>query len=283
MGYGNYSNLNPTTSPSYSSSYGSSSPYSTYSLQQPLPQQPILTAPPIGNYPTQPLNSTPGYYGSVSGGSTGGSTGNYASPGYTPGLVAPPASPYPANAYPSNPYPANSVNPNYPMIPSPGNMRDPGDNAPVLPPMGLNTNLERQQLRAIVRQPLTANNSLNTEKAPQAETRQSQAPTMEPIPVPADFDKQPRWNPGLLNEQDRTALRPVAPKSDSYAGQSKAIQWASFKSETKPEELKQLNGLRPIAAPQTAINPVVQNPPAQPSTAPRPARQYSTGGWKATK
>ncbi len=25
--------------------------------------------------------------------------------------------------------------------------------------------------------------------------------------MPADFEQQPRWNPGLLNEQDRTAAR----------------------------------------------------------------------------
>ena len=282
MGYGGYSNLNPMNSPAYSSNYGS--PYSSYSLQQSsLPQQPsVLTAPPSGNYPTQPLSSTPGYYGSVSGGSTGGSTGNYA----TPGLVAPPGYHHPVNPAPFNP--SQNYQP-LPSTPSTVPFRDPaGDAPPVLAPINTGANLERPQLRAIVRQPLTSNNSLNSEKAPLPETRPSQGPTMDPIPVPADFDKQPRWNPGLINDQDRTALRPVAPNSHTYAGQSKAIQWASFKSESKPTAVKQSNGLRPVAAPPSAFNAPVRNSAPQnsddlPLTAPRPARQRSTGGWKAVK
>jgi hypothetical protein len=105
---------------------------------------------------------------------------------------------------------------------------------------------------------------------------------MDPIPAPADLDQQPRWNPGLLNEQDRTALRPVAPNSSAYAGQSKSIQWASFTGVSKQEPDLQLSGLRPIK-PSTEVKPAVQNQAVQPAKAPRPARQYSTGGWNVAK
>ncbi len=303
MGYGAYSS--PVTAPpTYSSGYGS--PYRSYSIQQPVlpqqsifPQQPALTAPPAGNYPTQPLSSTPGYYGSVSGGSTGGSTGSYATPSYaapgyvapaTPGLFAPPASSYnPAPSHPYN-YSPQSQPPSYPLNPVPGSLpyRDPaGDVPPVLPPPGTSAQMERPQLKAIVRQPLTANNSLKTEPAPQPESRQTQGPTMSPIPVPSDFEQQPRWNPGLLNEQDRTARNPVTPDTNEHAGQSKSIQWASFKSESKPEPARQPSGLRavtPYPSSQPAVqNLAVQNQPAKPAAAPRPAPQYNTGGWNTVK
>jgi hypothetical protein len=92
-----------------------------------------------------------------------------------------------------------------------------------------------------------------------------------------------------LNEQDRTALRPVAPNSSEHAGQSKAIQWASFKSEIKTEEpARQPSGLRAIAAPpaaQSQVDPsVVQKQSAQPktTTATQPTRRY-TGGWNVAK
>lgn len=284
----------PPTSGAYSMGYGS--PYRSYSPQQPaLPQQPILTAPPAGAYPTQPLSTAPGYYGSASGGSTGGSTGSYATPSVSPGLVAPPA-PYSAPAYNSSPsIPYNSSpsipGPSYPLSPPPS-LRDPaGDVPPVLPPPGTNASSDRPQLKAIVRQPITGSNSLNSENTAPTESRQSQGPSMTPIPVPADFEQQPRWNPGLLNEQDRTAMRPVAPGPSEHAGQSKQIQWASFKSESKPEATQPPSGLRPIAPPatQTAVQPavetqpVVNTQPVQPAPASKPSNKYSTGGWRAIK
>lgn len=261
MGYGGFPNANPlTTSPTYSSGYGA------YALQPPtLPQQPILTAPPSGNYPTQPLSSTPGYYGGSTG---GGSNGSYA-PAYTPGLVAPSANPYPPSS------------PAFPTSPAPSAMpRDAGDTAPVLPPTpstNSGASLHRPQLRAITRQPLTASKPPITEMAPQTEPPQSQVPSMEPIPVPADFNEQPRWNPGLLNEQDRTAARPST-NSNSYAGQGKPIQWASFKGESKPEPARRPSGLRAISPP-TVGQPPVNNPLPQPATQPT---RYS-GGWKVAK
>jgi len=261
MGYGNYSAVAPAySSPAYSSNYG------TYS-----PQQPGLTAPSMSTYPTQPMSAPQGYYGSATGGSTGGgSTGSYHTPTYTPGLTAPqgptqvpslqpPAiqSPYPANSYPAPGYQPSyqPTTPNFPVNP-PSGMSDPsGDVAPILPP-NLGASHERSHLRPIVRQPMTANNSLNNPlyntdtlnnsnplssartnpQAPQAlqaePRRDSRSPLMEPIPVPANLDQQPRWNPGLLKEEDRTALRPVTPNysqpSSAYAGQGKPIQWASF-------------------------------------------------------
>lgn len=280
MGYGAYPSVTSIAPPSYSSGYAT--PYRTYSPQQPaLPQQPILTAPPAGNYSTQPLSSSPGYYGAPSGGSTGGSTGSYITPSYTPGLVAPPASSYnPAPSIPYTPAP-NIQSPSYPLNPpsTTPSLRDPGDLPPVLPPPGSSANFDRPQLKAIVRQPLTANNSLNTENAQSTESNSSQGPKMSPIPVPADFEQQPRWNPGLLNEQDRTALSPVTPSASEHAGQSKSIQWASFKSESKPEAARQPSGLRPVTP-----SPVAQDQPAQATaTTPKPNRQYKTGGWNVAK
>jgi hypothetical protein len=282
----------PPSSGAYAMGYGS--PYRSYSLQQPsLPQQPTLTAPPAGAYPTQPLSTAPGYYGG--GGSTGGSTGSYVTPSYTPGLVAPaaPYAPVPTMPYNSSP---STQGPTYPLNSQPSTMpfRDPaGDMQPVLPP-GTTSNLERPQLKAIVRQPITTNGALNADIAT-PESRQSPAPSMSPIPVPADFEQQPRWNPGLLNDQDRTAMRPASPSPSPHAGQSKSIQWASFKSENKPEVARQPSGLR--ALPESpAMQPAVMQPaavqpaiktqpvqPVQPSRAMKPANKYSTDGWRAIK
>ena len=160
MGYGGYSSAAPVSSvpsysvpgsPSYSSNYGAYSPQQTV-----LPAQPGLTAPPMSAYPTQPIGGSPGYYGSVSGGSTGGSTGSYAAPTYsaptyTPGLSAPqgpttivPTTPLPSTQYQS-PYPSTPSyqpatpsyqpsTPSFPVNPAPGLSDPSGDVPPVLPP-----------------------------------------------------------------------------------------------------------------------------------------------------
>ena len=341
MGYGGYSavpsysapiNTAPiNTAPTYSSNYGAYSP------------QTGLTAPTVGNYPTQPITGSPGYYGSVTGGSTGGCTGSYPAPTYsTPGLTAPqgPSSlqgpsvlgpaPLPSTQYqaplPSNSYPA----PSFPVNP-PSGLSDPsGDVPPVLPPnLGASNSAgERSQLRAIVRQPMTANNSLNATSNPldSARTnqqvqqptapRESTSPALEPIPVPANMQQQPRWNPGLLKAEDRTALRPATPSnsqlSADYAGQAKTIQWASFhgaadnnasqavqpatanrpsnqldfSSSADQPQRSTSSGLRPIAPSPTQQQPATLQPaPQQPepprAPASRPARQ--TGGWSVVK
>ncbi len=343
MAYGNYSNVAPTysspsySSPSYSSNYGAYSPQSAAGMLQPG-----LTAPPSSAYPTQPMTAPQGYYGSVTGGSTGGgSTGSYLAPTYTPGLTAPqgPApvpslqpptnlspsasSPYPANSYPAPGYLPST--PTYPLTPSNSSS---GDVAPVLPP-NLGASNDRSQLRAIVRQPMTANNSLDSsnplnsartnqqaQQVPQSELRrEAQSPVMDPIPVPANLDQQPRWNPGLLKDEDRTALRPVTPNysqpAQSYAGQGKPIQWASFQgsesslpaaktenqlsfstSSSRPASptLSTPSGLRAVVT-DSDERPAFQQPAAQrptaqetarPLSSPQPAKRY-TGGWNAVK
>ena len=73
-------------------------------------------------------------------------------------------------------------------------------------------------------------------------------PTLKPIPVPDGFERQPRWNPGLLREEDMTAMRPVSPAIAQYSGQSKTIQWASFERPEKAEQGQDTGGLRPIIA-----------------------------------
>ncbi len=376
MGYGGVSGATQTyssptySSPTYSSpAYGTptiksptySSNYGAYSPQQlGVPVQPGLIAPPMSNYATQPMSPPQGYYGSATGGSTGGgSTGSYRSPTYTPGLTAPqgpvqvpslqpPAmqSPYPSNTYPAPGYQPSyqPTTPNYPITPPPSLSDPSGDVAPVLPP-NLGASNERSQLRAIVRQPMSANNSMNNsfsdvntqsslnplnsartnqqaQQAPQTEPRRdTQSPTMDPIPAPANLDQQPRWNPGLLKDEDRTASRPVAPKdaqpSSPYAGQGKPIQWASFRSndsdvaspvpsaapsqenrtaaEPPQSSRNQLNFSMPTeqASAETALSNVVRSsplsglrpiasPPATQQAAPRTTSRQ-TGGWSVAK
>ena len=346
------------SSPSYSSNYGAYSP-----------QQPGLTAPPASTYPTQPMSTPQGYYGSATGGSAGGSTGTYRTPtytpvpSYTPGLSAPqgpaqgPAqvpslqappiqSPYPTNSYPAPGYQPSyqPTTPSFPVNP-PTRLSDPsGDVAPVLPP-NLGASNDRSQLRAIVRQPMAANNSLNNsfsnteaqtnsnplnsartnqqaQQSLQPEPRRdSQSPLMDPIPAPPNLEQQPRWNPGLLKEEDRTALRPVAPNypqpSYAYAGQGKPIQWASFHgnepqsgsvarvanveptqraenqlsfSSSAEQAPSTSSGLRPIAAPtapqQQLEQQLEQQPaPRQPAPSQRAVQPTTrqTGGWNVAK
>ncbi len=51
-----------------------------------------------------------------------------------------------------------------------------------------------------------------------------------PIPVPESLKLQPRWNPGLLREDDMTAQRPFADRVASYSGQGTKIHWAKFEN-----------------------------------------------------
>ncbi len=136
--------------------------------------------------PDSTLASAPGYYGSVSGGSTGGCTGSLSSPSYTPGLVAPPATPYNSSPIPYTPAP--NYQPNYPLSPAPSTTPglDPaGDRPPVLPPPGNPASVERPQLRAIVRQPSsndTYSSSTVTEKNAPTDAQPSQGLKMDPFP-----------------------------------------------------------------------------------------------------
>lgn len=58
-------------------------------------------------------------------------------------------------------------------------------------------------------------------------------PAMLPIPAPQDFQHEPRWNPGLLREEDMTALRAIDSRAAQLAGHAKPIVWASFESPSR--------------------------------------------------
>lgn len=84
---------------------------------------------------------------------------------------------------------------------------------------------------------------------------------IDAIPVPDSFEMKPRWSPGLLREEDMTALRPIAPEIAKYAGQAKKIRWASFedtrRSVTKPV-LPPVE--RDLASPVRADSPMTDRP-----------------------
>jgi len=242
--------------------------YSTYQPQMGQPQmgQPQGAVP--GMYPTAPLGNTP-YYGSNS----GGSCGTFQSPSTVPGLVAPqgPATGYPSPGYASpgfsNP---GFSNPSYPApgSPAPGysvpNFQSPSDSGPGVypPPSGMpsadpaadspptlppsfptntsNQTYLRPQVQGIVRQPLRSelprdsNQQVGSSSSNPPVTPPTEAPSlMTPIPVPHGFEERPRWNPGLLQEGDMTARRPAGDERMAVAGQSKAIHWASFETDSR--------------------------------------------------
>ncbi len=293
----------PAFASPYASGYGTrSSGYTPYSVLQPSTVSP-------GTYPTAPLGQSP-YYGTTNGGSCGGYSAA-PSTQYVPGLVAPqsPSPPssfapstsppanfapssslpsnnsYPAQVYPgsgfgqplpSNSFPAPSTNPN--SILPPGQV-DQGDIPPSLPtfPTTDNSNSSsRPTLRSIVRQPRsgetsTANASSNTSVDTKSNTGR-ELPTMMPIPVPQDFKYEPRYNPGLLREEDMTALRPIRLEQLQVAGQSKAIHWASFETAVSPP-VQPHSKLRPIQVERT-VTPQ-SSPPNQPTR--------KSGGWQASR
>lgn len=118
---------------------------------------------------------------------------------------------------------------------------------------------------------------------------------MRPIPVPDNFELSPKWNPGLLKEDDLTALRAIAPDAAMYAGQSKEIRWASFEENhtaAKPESANTIQRFRPIENPNrpTSISPAqddraLDSLHSQGGTA-KPLRvqgRYESGGWKSSR
>lgn len=292
-GYAPYGS-NPYASNGYpSSSYGA--------LQPAMPSGPIQVAP-GGSYSTQPLgNST--YYGSTS----GGSSGNIYGPS-VPGLIAPQGPAYPAT-------PTPNYNSPYPGTTSPGQLQSPGvypgapstDPADIPPslspnfPTSTSAQLQRPaqsnqtqefvpprvearpQLRSIVRQPIP-NSSSTTGTAAPAERAETPV-LMKPIPVPEGFE-QPRWNPGLLSEDDMTAMQPISADRVAIAGQSKPIHWASFDQAGQTSfkaqaDISQTSSLKP----QSGLRPIrTQATTAAPQDRPAPHRsRYDTGGWKAAK
>ncbi len=333
----------PSITAPYSTAYGA---YGTgdgsggYSVLQPQSVPPVmggypgLQAPtsigPAGAYPTAPLSQSP-YYGSGAGGSCGDSSGmatpwqavpSGSAQSSIPGLVAPQA-PASTPAYPQQPYSQPNYGPAPTISPAPGNATpggvypDPGDVRPTLPPLGTSSAAAPQQdnlrptLRSVVRYPQSSDqphqaNASRSEGDNSASGSRGQVPSMLPIPAPADFNHEPRWNPGLLREEDMTALRPVAPSAAQWAGHAKPIVWASFESPShssvasdKPA-VSSSSGLRPILAPSaTSMWPEV--PPsdvkfAQPATVQHlpesrlvpttnhaPLGRRDASGWKATR
>ncbi len=297
------------------------SPYrSGYPGYATLMPSPGLTGRP-GAYPTVPLGSTSYYGGTFSGGSCGQLPPSAAiAPGYAsppPGLNAPPApslnpapgttiTPAPTYGQPTSP-PAGydgSVLPGTgmpgtgvpgagipgtgapsPVYPSPGApSADPrASQPPSLPsvgtPPGISSNRPpRSQLRSVVRQPMSA----GTQAPPANSRNSSSSPALSPIPVPEGFRPSPRWNPGLLKEEDLTALRPIAPEVAQYAGQSKRIHWASFEQPVASQPpIGSGNRLRSIAPAQ---QPELQ--PRQPASQANRRSQdpaYDSRGWKASR
>ncbi|MCA9133731.1 MAG: hypothetical protein KDA45_11275, partial [Planctomycetales bacterium] len=179
------------------------------------------------------------------------------------------------------------------VYPSP----DPADTPPSLPNFPTSSSSSSQsssqsnlrpQLRSIVRhprageQPSGSRPGTGLREQSQEESRQP-PPTMQPIPTPEDFEPQPRWNPGLLREEDMTAGRAATPSQADYAaqadyaGQSKQIHWASFESTRNVAKQPTGDGLRPIA---TAAPPAARAGAGAASPVLPPRR---TGGWQASR
>ncbi len=238
--------------------YAAAPVYSTYQPQMGQPPMGQIQGAVPGMYPTAPLGNTP-YYGSNS----GGSCGAFQSPSTVPGLVAPqgPTTSYPSPGLanpsypaPGSPAPAYSV-PSFPspsdsgpgIYPPPGGRpsADPAaDSPPTLPPSfptnASNHTYLRPQVQGIVRQPLRSdlprdnNQQVGSSSSNPPVISPSDAPSlMTPIPVPHGFEERPRWNPGLLQEGDMTARHPAGDERMAVAGQSKAIRWASFETDSR--------------------------------------------------
>lgn len=102
---------------------------------------------------------------------------------------------------------------------------------------------------------------------------------MMPIPVPQDFKYEPRYNPGLLREEDMTAHKPLRADHLELAGQSKVIQWASFeKAVDVPAPIQQPSRLRPIYPERLERQAGTTQ---QPAVEPQPVRK--SGGWKPSR
>lgn len=269
----------------YSSGYsGYASNYGNYSTLQP----PVSG--PIGTYPTAPYGSgstgSSAYYGSSS--STGGSNGTYLAPGQSTGSAPYSVSPYATGPYATPPQGSSTIAPSLPPIqygaapgsyvypPQPGSVtpsypqstvpnNDPANTQPVLPlPLQSSARLDtKPQLQNIVQQPMPTNRAFTaTPSAPPASGPQtnSAVPGLLPIPVPEDFKHQPRWNPGLLKEQDHTAAkgaqaasldRTASPTTDpSITWGSKPIRWASFKEPVAATSSSQPSGAQMNAGSQ---------------------------------
>ncbi len=244
---------------------------------------PYATVPNTGVYPTAPLGTSSYYgstYGSNYGSGYGSCGGTNAMGGVLPGAVYP-GQTYPGQTYPGQGYqggtvpglvaPQPSFQPSAPGLSTPGlstpgfvpPSSDPAANVPpTLPPSfpsqnfpTSSTRTERPQLQRITQQPAersrlrsysneaTGTNS-DTESPDSMYRSDSSSPaaTLKPIPVPDGFEPS-RWNPGLLNEDDLTAMAPASNRGQiagpaqlagptQLAGMSTTIHWASFEQPT---------------------------------------------------
>jgi hypothetical protein len=313
-GYPNYGNAGSTYGSGYRGSYSTLQPTAPSSIgpagaypTAPLGQTPYygntnggscggfvpgLAAPPApGGLAPSAIGPSSGYPGGVP--STPPTT-------MTPYSGAAPTTQIQPGDYPapnSFPAPDGSLPPGYGPAPSPGGIfppssSDPASIPPQLPPasnFGSPTSAQstelRPQLRSVTRHP-----SAQDQTAPTDTTRsdlrpitpsQRDLPMMMPIPAPKDFDATPRWNPGLLSEQDMTALRPITATEAETAGQATPIHWASFeKPLEKPFQKSQPREFRrPAASPSPAFEPQRQAPPAAPSA----TVQRKSNGWRPSR
>ncbi len=278
------------------SPYGAN-PYASnsYAVQQP----PVTTfgAPtqtPGGVYPSVPAGSVP------SCGPGGACANGYSAAPVLPGLVAPPAASSPV--YPGTTsggvYPNSAPSPASPNTLTPSGIYpggsgatspDPASLPPTLPPnfpTSSNSSAPRAQLRSVVQQPMSGGYEQQS-KAPA--TLESNPQPIRPIPAPEDFQQQ-RWNPGLLSEEDMTAMRATEPSRLEVAGQSKPIQWASFESSQATSGQPQRAALRaPVSNPANGLRPIAGNahaiaePPMNQAEAAKKWERYNDQGWSATK
>jgi hypothetical protein len=303
----------PNVATPYTTGYGNYEPYSAQ--QPPVGTYPSAPSTAPGTYPTAP-QGTPAY-----GTPNGGSCGSYIPPRSVPGLIAPqaPAVSPPSYSQPGSPNPGYSApaQPSYSppsgvYPPSGGSGTNPADVPPSLPPTfptsGLSPKVPttsdsiassdnrsdanlRPQLRSMVQQPRAGEQPTVSNQGTQERNQTMQPlPTLKPIPVPEGFERQPRWNPGLLSEEDMTAMHSMAPTASQdsaaqFSAHSKTIQWASFETAVPETAVptvqdEDAHGLRPIIAnPHAATEPSRQVRAVQ---KPAPATRH-TGGWKATR
>ncbi|MFO0943579.1 MAG: hypothetical protein U0930_22820, partial [Pirellulales bacterium] len=215
-------------SPGYSTNYG---PTTTYS---PVTSYPGSTYPSgtfvNPNYSSTGVSSVP-FGSSTFGTPSVGSAGAYSQP--VPGLMAPPSGSSVYSGSGSSVLPGTSSSTTGSVYPQQsGSFIDPANTPPSLPADG--NSVLRPQLKSIVPEATRSgresalNSSSSGERSLLSEPAK-EFPINNPIPAPEGMEK-PSWSPGLLRNEDMTALRPVT-RSTQLAGQSKKIHWASFEQE----------------------------------------------------
>ena len=272
--YGNYSALQPPVGTTGSSVYPTAPYNGSAAGLSPYYNPGTGTGGSCGNYvpQTQPLSSVGGAspYASSPYATNPGTTLVAPPTGGQPGMALPPSQVYP----PGSILPGSSTPPNYsPVLPPSG---DPAAGAqPSLPMPGQsNASLNsKPQLQNVVQQPVSDGRSSTNASttAPLREHAGHKVPStgLMPIPVPDDFKHEPRWNPGLLNEQDQTAANSIDNRSAalgveaqnrSIAWGSKPIHWASFKqpesAELQPTSLRDEASALELTEPMSGLRDI---------------------------